>query len=229
MKEFIRGLKDGIPISVGYITIAIAFGILVKTYNYPSYVGWLMSLTVFAGASQFVAIEILKNASIFEIIITTFFLNLRHILMSSTIATKAEKNKYIYFLSFGITDETFSIAYFNNKNKISFNYLFGLILISYLGWNLGTVIGLLFSSTFNSNLKNSMSISLYAMFLSILIPNIKKSYYEFLSVIISIIIYIIIRNYLPKYFSIIIVSIVISFIFAYFEKNKFNIGDDNNE
>ncbi|KLO22006.1 branched-chain amino acid ABC transporter permease [Marinitoga sp. 1197] len=226
MKEFIRGLKDGIPISIGYITIAIAFGILVKTYNYPRYVGWLMSLMVFAGASQFVAVEMLKNASIFEIVITTFFLNLRHILMSSTIATKSEKNKYFYFLSLGITDETFSIAYFNNKNRITFNYFFGLISISYLGWNFGTLIGLLFSSTFNTTLKNSMGIALYAMFLSILIPNIKKSYYEFLSVIISIIIYIIVRNYLPKYFSIIIVSVIISFIFAYFEKH---IGNDINE
>ncbi len=85
-----------------------------------------MSIIVFAGASQFVAIEMIKNATILEVVITTFFLNLRHILMSSSISTKIEKNKKMYMLAFGVTDETFSVSYFNNEKKIPFDYLLGL-------------------------------------------------------------------------------------------------------
>ncbi|WP_129409440.1 hypothetical protein [Marinitoga lauensis] len=93
-------------------------------------------------------------------------------------------------------------------------------MISYLGWISGTFIGLLFSSNFNTALKNSMGIALYAMFLSILIPNLKKSIYTSLSVLVSIVIYLVLKQFIPKYFSIIIVSILVSFIFAFFEKNE---------
>ncbi|AEX86434.1 putative branched-chain amino acid permease (azaleucine resistance) [Marinitoga piezophila KA3] len=220
MKEFYRGIKDGIPICLGYFTIAVTFGLLVKSNEIPSYVGWLMSIFVFAGASQFVAIDMIKNASILEIGLTTFFLNLRHILMSSTIATKMPKDKKNILLSLGITDETFSVSYFNNPKRISFEYLSGVILISYFGWIIGTIIGTEFYSLFSTDLQNSLGIALYAMFVSILIPNLKKSLLPSLSVLSSIIIYIFLKSFIPKYYSIIITSILVSFVFSILEGDE---------
>jgi predicted branched-subunit amino acid permease len=72
-----EGIKAGVPIAIGYLPIAIAFGVLAKSSGVPSFIAMLMSLLVFAGASQFVAINLLGLGALpFEIVLTTFILKL---------------------------------------------------------------------------------------------------------------------------------------------------------
>jgi len=106
------GVKAAWPICLGYIPIGLAFGVLAQKAG----MSWgqiaLMSSIVFAGSSQFIAVSMLANgATGWAIITTTFFVNLRHLLMSSSLALKlqnAHRGKLSVF-AYGVTDESFAI------------------------------------------------------------------------------------------------------------------------
>lgn len=179
ISAFHEGLKAGIPIAVGYLPIAIAFGLMSKAAGIPNYVGILMSLIVFAGASQFVGVNLLAlGAASWEIVLTTFILNLRHFLMSASLSQSLKdgsKKTLLPLISFGVTDETFTVASLNSKNKLDVKYLLGLNLIGYSAWNVGTWCGLFLASGLPQSIKDSMGIALYAMFVGLLVPSAAKS------------------------------------------------------
>lgn len=177
--QFLQGVKAALPIAIGYIPIAIAFGLLAKSVGIPSYVSFLMSLLIYAGASQFIGINlIVLGASWWEIVVTTFILNLRHFLMTATLAQKLEaqaSKKWRMLLSFGITDETFSVSSFQNRQSLTRYFLLGLNTIAFVSWNIGTWLGLFGASGLPETVKSSMGIALYVMFIGLLVPQVKKS------------------------------------------------------
>lgn len=86
---FSDGIIDGIPIFIGYITVAITFGILSKNVGITMIDSILFSVLVFAGASQFIALNLLLlGAGVGEIVLTTLLVNFRHFLMSASLATR---------------------------------------------------------------------------------------------------------------------------------------------
>ncbi len=173
---FKKGVITGMPIFLGYFPIAIAFGLLAKTQHISLTQTMLFSLLVFAGASQFIALKLIGiGATPYDIGIVTFLVNLRHMLMSASLASKLEDKRWIPLISFGITDETFSIAS-TRKEPITSTYLLGLETISYISWVGGSITGFLIGDVLPKTLGDSMSITLYAMFIAILIPEIKKSF-----------------------------------------------------
>ena len=184
------GLKKGIPIALGYIPIAIAFGLLAKANHISSYISIMMSFLVFAGASQFVAINLLiSNTGFSGIILTTFIINLRHFLMSASISQKIKNDipkLWLSIISFGITDETFSVASLSSPGSVSSGFLLGLNIIAYLAWVMGTMLGYFLGSGLPGNLQSSMGIALYSMFIGLLIPGIKNSKSDFTVVILAI-------------------------------------------
>ena len=109
---FQAGLSAGWPICLGYIPIGLAFGVLAqKAGMTPLEIG-LMSILVFAGSSQFIAVSMLAaGASSLAIIMTTFMVNLRHVLMSSSLAVFLEKvnRTKISLFAYGVTDESFAV------------------------------------------------------------------------------------------------------------------------
>ncbi|AGB41087.1 putative branched-chain amino acid permease (azaleucine resistance) [Halobacteroides halobius DSM 5150] len=190
--SFSSGLKKGIPIALGYIPIAIAFGLVSKSAGIPNSISILMSLLVFAGASQFIAVNLLAlQTGYWEIVMTTFIINLRHFLMSASISQKINKEvsqKWRAILAFGITDETFSVASLRPEKELTAKFLLGLNLISYSAWVLGTAIGVFLGASLPEVVQNSMGIALYVMFIGLLIPSLKKSKVIFGIFIIAIII-----------------------------------------
>jgi 4-azaleucine resistance transporter AzlC len=177
-KKFYEGLRLGLPIAIGYIPIAITFGLIIQSSEISISAGMLMSLIVFAGASQFIGANLMiVGAASLEIVITTFILNFRHFLMSSSLAQKVKPNtskKFLSLIAFGITDESFAVASLQEEEVLDPYKIFGLNLIAYLSWNLGTWIGLFAGSTLPSQLKSSLGIALYVMFIGLLIPSLKK-------------------------------------------------------
>lgn len=174
-------LKEGViaslPIAAGYVPIAMAFGILSKTNGIPLVYCFLFSAFVYAGASQFMALNLLSaGTGYIGIVITTLLVNFRHFLMSASMAARLteQKKKYKPIIAFGITDEVFSIASFSGK-EITDGFLLTLEIMAYLSWLAGTISGYLIGQLLPSVLQNSMGIALYAMFAAILIPQIKKS------------------------------------------------------
>ncbi len=175
--EIIEGIIAGVPIIIGYLPIAITFGILSKLTGITLMEGFLFSSLVFAGASQFIALNLLKiGAGFGEIVLTTLLVNLRHFLMSASIGTRLEKesNNWFPFIAFGITDEVFSVASFK-EGKVSKGFMLALEFVSYLSWVGGTVLGYSLGGILPDIIKQSMGVALYAMFVAILMPEIKKS------------------------------------------------------
>ncbi len=171
-----RGLKAGLPIAIGYLPIALTFGLLSRTYSLPFFDTIGMSLFIFAGASQFMALSMLSMGTTgFELILATFIINIRHFLMSASINEKAKPErkwkKALY--AFGITDETFSVASLSS-GEINASYMWGLILMAYGSWVVNTGIGYGIGASLPHVLQQSMGIALYAMFIGLVVPSLKK-------------------------------------------------------
>lgn len=178
-RDFLKGVKAGMPIAIGYIPIAIAFGLLARSQNIPNLVSLLMSFVIYAGASQFIGINLFVLGTSFgEIVITTFLLNLRHFLMSATLSQKIEsKTTKLWgaLLSFGVTDETFAVSVLQKDEPLSRHFVLGLNTIAFSAWNAGTWLGAFFAAGLPEIIKASMGFALYAMFIGLLIPHVKKS------------------------------------------------------
>ncbi len=178
---FLSGMKTGLPIALGYLPIAVAFGALAVQSGIQAETTVLMSLLVYAGASQFMAVGmLLSGAGALQIIAATFFLNLRHMIMSMVVSKNLPDSHFGWkaLFSFGITDETFALLTFEGAKKgpsPSLPSVAGLLLSAYLAWVFGTVLGCLGSSIIPTRLSDSMVIGLYAMFIGLLIPNIRRS------------------------------------------------------
>jgi 4-azaleucine resistance transporter AzlC len=172
-----EGIITGIPIVIGYVPVAMAFGLLAKATNISMMDSFLFSSLVFAGASQFMALDLIKTGiALPEIVLATFLLNLRHMMMSASLAVRIKERKFgrLIFVAFGITDETFSIASLRD-GELSIPFLLGLHGISYAAWVCGTILGYIVGSVLPAAVQNSMGIGLYAMFAAILVPEVKKS------------------------------------------------------
>lgn len=176
--SFREGIMSGLPIVFGYFPVAMAFGLLAKTINVSLMDSFLFSSMVFAGASQFMALGLIQGGiSSASIILATFLLNLRHLMMSASLSIKLEtgiNRKWLPFIAFGVTDETFSVASLKG-GQVTSPYLIALQGISYSSWVLGTIAGYLAGSIMPAAVQNSLGIGLYAMFAAILVPEIKKS------------------------------------------------------
>lgn len=178
-KHFKEGLKDALPIALGYIPISITFALLAKSYQIPNMIIVLMSLLVFAGSSQFIGIKLISLGVTFpEIILTTFIVNFRNSLMSSAMAQKIDSNESPFkraMIAYTVTDETFAIASSKMKYHIPTAYIAGLQGLLFFAFNLGTVLGTFIINDISPRITQSMGITIYAMFISILIPSVKKS------------------------------------------------------
>jgi 4-azaleucine resistance transporter AzlC len=221
--SFKDGLIDGLPIVIGYVPIAMAFGILSKSVDITMTNSVLFSALVFAGASQFMALNLLYlGAGIGEIILTTLLVNLRHFLMSASLATRLPKNiKSSIPVAFGITDETFSVASFK-EGTITKEYMISLEFTVYSCWVLGTAFGYIVGGVLPAIVKDSMGIALYAMFVAILTPEIKKSIKVAILAGLSGVVNTICNCFLgvPQGWSIIISIVTISLLGAYLFKEE---------
>lgn len=136
-----------------------------------------MSFIVYAGASQFMAVDmIVQGLSYGSIILATFLLNLRHLMMSAALSLdfKDIDRKFIPLIAFGLTDETFSIASFN-KEKTTAPYLLTLFIAAHTVWWGGSLLGYLVGEILPKALQSSLAIGLYAMFAGLLFSQVKEN------------------------------------------------------
>ena len=172
-----NALNGGFPIFIGYVPPAIAFGILSKSCGITLLESFLFSAVVFAGASQFIALNLLMTGmGPGGIILTTLLVNFRHFLMSAYLSTQIGKmaKQYIFLIAFGVTDEIFSVLSFS-KRKLTKTFVFVLQLSAYSGWVIGTVAGFILGGFLPEILTKSMGIALYSLLLAILLPELKTS------------------------------------------------------
>lgn len=177
-QQFIRGMRAGIPVILGFVPVGIAYAIMAKQAGFTNLQTCLMSLSVFAGASQMMATGMFaQGASIFAMVLATFILNLRHLIMSTCVINRMKTGGIGIRLlaAFGITDESFAIFTTEKEENCTVMFLLGLVLVNYSSWNIGTLLGTIVSDFLPEILTASLGISLYAMFLGLLMPNLTNN------------------------------------------------------
>lgn len=173
---FLSGIKAALPIVIGYLPAGITFGILARGADI--YLGDVFGFSgiVFAGASQYMAIELLQSGAFYlEIITATFLLNFRHFLMSASLSQKINENRkpVLAALAYGVTDETFAVAS-SEERPLTTSYLVGLELSAWLTWNVGSLAGFFAGTYIPDIIESSMGVALYALFAGLLLPQVKK-------------------------------------------------------
>lgn len=177
-RGFINGIKAGLPLAIGYLPGAVACGILSGSAGLTAAEAFFMSLIVFAGASQFVALNLLSvGAALPEIVLATAVLNARHIMFASSISRRllpgvgAVKKAW---MGFELTDESFSVAASRKERYFSAEFIIGLNLPGHISWAFGTLLGFFGSAVLPDDLQKSMGIAIYALLIGLLAPMVRK-------------------------------------------------------
>jgi Predicted branched-chain amino acid permease (azaleucine resistance) len=175
---FAKGLLDGIPIALGYLSVSFGFGILAVRSGLTTLVSVLISASNLTSAGQAAGIGIIAaGGSYIEMALTQLVINLRYGLMSISLSQKLDdtfNTPRRLIAAYGITDEIFAVAS-AQKGLLTARYMYGLISVSTFGWCLGTFLGASAGALLPPSLTNAMGIVLYAMFIAIVIPPARKS------------------------------------------------------
>lgn len=173
--QYLAGVRAGIPVILGFIPVGIAYAIMARQAGFSLFETVFMSITVFAGASQMMAAGMYaQGASTIAMILTTFILNLRHLIMSTCVINRmrTEPKKRKLLAAFGVTDETFAIFTTEKEENCSGTYFLGLITGTYASWVAGSAIGAVASDFLPPIITASLGIALYAMFIGLLMPSL---------------------------------------------------------
>lgn len=174
------------PICLGYIPIGLAFGVLAQKAGLGPVQIFLMSLLVFAGSSQFIAVSMLDcGAAAVSVILTAFTVNLRHLLMSSALAVYLKKSsrKKLCFLAYGVTDESFAVNYSRLKaGKWDIGRCLVLNYTANVTWIISTVAGG-FGGQFIPAGAFGIDYALPAMFICLLVFQLNGRKYLFIAML----------------------------------------------
>jgi len=177
MKEFVRGVKAGFPIGLGYLSVSFTFGIICITYGLTWWEATLISMTTLTSAGQFAGVQtmILPGSHFIETLISQLTINVRYSFMSISLSQKVEekfKGIYRWLLGFFITDEIFAVAI--SEDEIHIPFFAGLTVLPYVGWALGTLSGALLGQILPDSVMSALGIAIYGMFVAIVVPEMKK-------------------------------------------------------
>lgn len=178
-RGFMKGFKDGIPVALGYIPIALACSIAGIQAGLGIKLTELLGTMVFSGSGQKAAIDLFVSGETAVIMyaLTLFVVNCRYMLFAISIAQRFDPNmKTWQRVLFGIlnTDEIFGVA-MKEKGTLESSYLIGLGTSPYIGFFVGTTLGAIATDFLPVSLRSVLGIMLYAMFIAIIVPSAKKS------------------------------------------------------
>ena len=199
--QFLKGMSNGIPIALGYLSVSFGFGILAVKSGLSIMAAVIISAANLTSAGQAAGVTIIAAGGAYiEMALTQLTINLRYALMALSLSQKLDKSftpgKRL-ISSYGITDEIFAVAY-SQPGKLSPAYMYGMILISFLGWTSGTFLGAAAGQLLPKALTNAMGILLYGMFIAIIIPPSRKSKNVLTVVVIAAVISILFKYLLPS-------------------------------
>lgn len=177
-QQFQKGLRAGMPIALGYFPVSIGFGMLAQGGGLSVLQAVLISMTNLTSAGQVAGTKLIIDcAPLVEIAAATFIINIRYMLMSLALSQKVDPAMTLpqrLICGFGITDEIYALASLE-KGTLSFAFMMGLIVGPFCGWAAGTWVGAAASTILPDSVKSAFGVSLYAMFIAIVVPSAKKS------------------------------------------------------
>lgn len=172
-----EGLKDGLPIGLGYLSVSFGFGIAVVAKGLSPLIATLISMTNVTSAGQLAGLDVIAaNGGLVQMLLTQLVINIRYALMGISLTQKADvtlTRPRRLLISFMITDEIFSVASLK-PGRVGTRYMYGLSTLPYLGWTLGTLTGALAGQFLPAVVSGSLGIMLYGMFIAIILPPARK-------------------------------------------------------
>ncbi|MCR4789488.1 MAG: AzlC family ABC transporter permease [Treponemataceae bacterium] len=173
-----KGLKDGIPIALGYFAVSFTLGIAAKKAGLEPWQAAIMSFFMLASAGEFAVITIIASSSGYlQMFLTTLVVNLRYLLMSCSLSQKMDPKEKLHhrlFTAYSVTDEIFGISS-NVQGRLNPFYNYGAASISSPAWTIGTFLGAAVGAILPARLENAFSVALYGMFLAVVIPGARKN------------------------------------------------------
>lgn len=175
---FTNGLRDGIPIALGYFAVAFSLGIVAKKAGLNPFQGFLSSFLNHASAGEYAEFTvIMANAPYLEMAFVILVTNIRYMLMSCALSQKFHTDisfVHRFLAGFGITDEIFGIS-IGRAGDLNPYYIYGAMAIALPGWSLGTAIGIVAGNILPPSVVSALSVALYGMFIAIIIPAAKTN------------------------------------------------------
>lgn len=216
-----KGLKDGLPICIGYFSVSFAFGIFAIENGLTVMQAVIISLTNLTSAGQLAGVPIMAGGSLVEIAVSQLVINSRYSLMSVSLAQKFSENvkfKDKFLLAHFNTDEIFAVAT-SQKGEIGTKYMCGLALLPIIGWTSGTLLGGVAGNILPTPVTAALGLAIYGMFTAIVVPVAKKEKATAICVLFSIALscafkYIPLLSKVPSGFTVIICAVAASAVFA---------------
>lgn len=175
--SFLKGIKDGLPICFGYLSVSFAFGIFAISNGLGIFEALLISMTNVTSAGQLAAVPIIvSGGTLLELAMAQLVINLRYALMSVSLSQKLGPSVRLFdrfVVSFVNTDEVFAVAS-SQPCPVGKKYLYGLIITPFLGWSLGTLAGACAGDILPGAITSALGVAIYAMFIAIVIPQTKN-------------------------------------------------------
>lgn len=231
-KEFLRGLKAGFPIGLGYLSVSITFGIMSISAGLHWWQALLISMLTLTSAGQVASLSVIINPGRYlELLISQSTINVRYCFMSIALSQKTDskfKGIYKWLLGFFITDEIFAVAM--TQKKVSRSFFLGLSVLPYIGWAFGTFVGALLGGILPESVMIALGLAIYGMFIAIIVPPMKEDKTIIVAVVISILFscsfyYIPYLNQVPTGITISICAVVAALICAFLFPVKEEVGN----
>lgn len=177
LTNYREGLRDGIPIALGYLAVSFTLGIAARNLHIRALPATIMSLVNFTSAGEFAALSIISaGAPYLEMIISQAIINLRYLLMSCALSQKLAPDASLFhrfWTGFFITDEIFGVSS-GHPGHLNPFYTYGTASIAIPGWALGTCLGVILGTALPDRITRALSVALYGMFLAVIIPPARK-------------------------------------------------------
>ena len=187
-KNFLSGMRDGIPIALGYFAVSFTLGIACRNIGLSAFDSTVMSLTNLTSAGEFAALGIMAaGAGYWEMALSQFVINLRYMLMSASLSQKLAPDTPLYhrlMVGYGVTDEIFGIS-INVPGRLDPFYTYGAVAIASPAWALGTCLGVVLGNVLPARIVVALSVALYGMFIAIIVPPARKDKVLALLVLVS--------------------------------------------
>ena len=176
-KNFLNGMRDGIPIALGYLAVSFTLGIACRNIGMSALDATVMSLTNLTSAGEFAALSIIvAGAGYWEMALSQFVINLRYMLMSASLSQKLAPDTPLYhrlLVGYGVTDEIFGIS-INVPGRLDPFYTYGAVALASPAWALGTCLGVVLGNVLPDRIVVALSVALYGMFIAIIVPPARK-------------------------------------------------------
>lgn len=188
-KQAIRdGIKDGIPIGLGYLAVSFTLGIAARNAGLTTFQGFLAALLTNASAGGYAGFLLISSGGTYwEMALVTLIANARYFLMSFALSQKLKPETPIHhrlLIGFDVTDELFGIS-ISQEGWLNPYYFYGAMIVALPAWSMGTAIGVAAGNILSPSIVSALSVALYGMFLYIIIPPSRKNHVVGVLVIIS--------------------------------------------